>query len=99
MNKLLAVLKNCVSGIYSLLQDPAGTLCLLSLSAVTFLAFHGKLGDIATAACFTLISSLAVLMKHKSFQNTEINDTPIPTPPITETIKEIISNISPKGTL
>lgn len=62
------VLINCFAGLYGLLQDPAGILCLLSLAAVSTLAMHGKVGDAAVVSCFTLIPSLAVLMKHKAFQ-------------------------------
>jgi hypothetical protein len=85
MNKVFSVIKNIFAGLYSLCMDPAGTLCLLSLVLVGFLALHSKMGDVAAAACFTMIPAVAVLMKHKSFSGADI-DTPPPQQSVVTTI-------------
>ena len=72
------VIKNCLNGIYTLLQDPAGVLCLLSLAIVSFLCYKGHVGDVAFAATTSLLSTLAVIMKHKSFSGSDL-DNPVST--------------------
>ena len=90
MNKLWNVLKLCFAGLFSLLQDPAGSLCLLSLTVITFLAFEHRVSDMAVVGGFTAISGIAMLLKHKSFSGSDI-DQPSPT------IATVIENI--KGQL
>jgi hypothetical protein len=69
----MTVLKNIFRGLYLLFQDPAGALCLISLCIVSFLCYRGKVGDIAFAATCTLLSGLAVIMKHKSFSGSDLD--------------------------
>ena len=65
MNKLLIVLKNCISGLYLLLQSPEGWLSLLALTSVSYLALHKVVGDIAFASVMTLIPAIMVWTNHK----------------------------------
>jgi len=97
MNKLLIVLKNCVSGLYQLLQVPEGWLSLLALISVTYLALHKDVGDIAFASVMTLIPSILIFTEHRKalVQMTLPAD---PVPP-TQSIKEIVTDISQKGQL
>lgn len=74
------VIKNCFSGFYALLRDPAGVMCLLVLGLVSFLALKGKIGDMAFSACCTMIPAVVVLMKHRAFRGSDI-DEPAPSPP------------------
>lgn len=62
------VIKNCFSGVYALLRDPAGTICLLVLGIVSFLCFRGKVSDVAFSACCTLIPAVIALLNIKVFQ-------------------------------
>lgn len=83
--KALQILKNIFAGVYALCMDPAGTVCLLSLMVVTFLAMHGKIGDVAAAAAFTMIPAVTVLMKHRSFSGADI-DQPAPATSVVQTV-------------
>lgn len=75
------VIKNCFSGVYALLRDPAGTICLLVLGIVSFLCFRGKVGDVAFSACCTLIPAVIAMLKHKSFSGSDIDQCPPPPDP------------------
>jgi c-di-AMP phosphodiesterase-like protein len=86
----MKIVKNCLSGLYALVMDPAGVLCLLSLVIITFLAFEHRVSDMAVVGGFTAISSLAVLMKHKSFQGADVDQ---PTPTITTVVNNIKAQI------
>src|SRR5271155_593765 len=74
------VIKNCFSGFYALLRDPAGIMCLLVLGIVSFLCFKGKVGDVAFSACCTLIPAVIAMLKHKSFSGSDIDACPPPPP-------------------
>ncbi len=93
MSKFWNVFKQCFGGLFALVTDPAGTLCLISLVVVSFLAFEHRVSDVAVVGAFTAISTIAVLMKHKSFQGADIDQ---PSPPAA-TITTVIDNI--KGQL
>jgi hypothetical protein len=75
------VIKNCFSGFYALLRDPAGIMCLLVLGIVSFLCLKGKVGDVAFSACCTLIPAVIAMLKHKSFSGSDIDQCP-PAPPV-----------------
>jgi hypothetical protein len=80
MKKVEQVIKNCFSGLAALLADPIGTLLLLCLAAVSILALRGKVSDMAVCGCFTLISGLGVLMKHRAFSGSDLDRPPLPPP-------------------
>ena len=92
------VLANCLNGIYQLLADPAGFLCLLSLGIVTGLAIEKRIGDVAIAACFTMIPAVAAMLKHKAFNGGSIDQAPPTLINTIESIKtEVLSGLPPKG--
>jgi hypothetical protein len=106
------VIKNCFSGVYALLRDPAGTICLLVLGIVSFLCFRGKVSDVAFSACCTLIPAVIALLKHQSFSGSDIDAPPPDAVPVTmsplivspatiaTTAKTIpLTNLPPRGTL
>jgi len=68
-------------GLGALLRDPAGTICLLALCAVSVLCLKGKVGDVAFSACCTLIPAVIAMLKHKSFAGADIDQVPPPAPP------------------
>ena len=94
------VIKNCFSGVYALLRDPAGTICLLVLGIVSFLCFRGKVSDVAFSACCTLIPAVIALLKHKSFSGSDIDQCPPPPPPDPSAIPAppVVPAIDPNAT-
>lgn len=94
------VIKNCFSGVYALLRDPAGTICLLVLGIVSFLCFRGKVSDVAFSACCTLIPAVIALLKHQSFSGSDIDAPPPPDPsaiPAPPVVPAIDPNATPQA--
>lgn len=89
-----SVIKNCFSGVYALLRDPAGTICLLVLGVVSFLCFKGKVSDVAFSACCTLIPAVIAMLKHKSFSGSDIDACP-PAPPAPPADPTVVSPTAP----
>jgi hypothetical protein len=94
--KVEIVSQNCLNGLYQLLADPAGVICLLSLAIVTMLALDKRIGDVAIAACFTMIPAVAAMLKHKAFNGGSIDQ---PVPSLSETIESVVikNTLPPKG--
>lgn len=88
MKKLSNIICNCFAGLYCLVQDPAGIMCLLALFIVSGLCWFHRVGDVSFAACCTLIPAVIAMLKHRSFSGSDLDNTlpvpatlPLPPPP------------------
>jgi len=87
MKKFWNVIVKCFSGLYALLQDPAGIICLLALAIVSALCWFHRVGDVSFSACCTLIPAVIAMLKHKAFSGSDIDQSTIgdvvqPPPPV-----------------
>jgi hypothetical protein len=107
-HKMLTIMANCFSGLYALLQLPAGWLSLLALTSVTYLSLKGHLGDVAFASVMSILPAVLTWTEHaKSMANSATAATasaaalvvnPIPPNP-SPVLSELPPNLPQKGTL
>lgn len=71
-NMWIAIL-SMFQGIHQLLMDPAGTICLLVLGAVSFLCYEKRIGDVSFAAVAGIVPAVVALVKHSSFNGADID--------------------------
>lgn len=84
MKWLYAVLKNCLLGLYLLLQSPSGFFSLLSLIAVTYVTIkQPAVGGMAFAAFFPIVIGLLAICEHR--EQLASQQLPAPQPPQQET--------------
>lgn len=62
-----------LQGVVSLLADPAGTIAVLALLAVSVLCFEHRVGDVAFASVAGILVGCVAMTKHSSFQGSDMD--------------------------